>query len=314
MSHQRFLLIRAWGCGFWSAMEHVSGQLLIAELANRIPVIYWGAESLYAADRPLEEDAFTMYFLPVSNYSIEDIENVFFTYFPTKWKYVNVRYPVPITYLDLLNHPQETLSFFNRTENVLVSQLHTDIHLYKHLINESHPAYGLDFHDIHRYFYQKYFKLQSSLEDEIEQFYQKHMKDRHPILGVHVRGSDKIRERPHLHQLNASYTPEIENYMNNNPTASIFLLTDSEAILASYKNKYGDRIINTDSIRTLDDRFSVHYDLNQYSKRQKGIDVLKDTYLALKCDHFIGAIYSNVSLAIFRLKNWPEGSITLIPE
>ena len=307
----RFLLIKAWGGGgFWSAMEHVSGELLIAELTDRIPVIFWGADSLYASETPLFKDAFTMYFQPVSNYSIEDVINEHYTYYPSRWNCYNLRFPDTIDLGDLEDVP----SRFSRPENVLVSNVHTALYYFESMINESHPVHGLEFEDKHRYIYNKYFKLQSYLSDEIENFYLKNMKHKHPILGVHVRGSDKILERPHLHQLNASYFPEIDSYLKNNPAASIFLLTDSEMILKQYQELYGDKIIHTDSMRTPDENFPVHYGLPYYNKRQKGIDIIKDTYLALKCDHFIGAIYSNVSLAISRLKDWSEGTITLIPE
>lgn len=306
----RFLLIKSWGCGFWSAMEHVSGELLIAELTDRTPVIFWGADSLYASDNPIFKDAFTMYFLPVSNYTIEDVINEHYTYYPSRWNRYNLRLPGAVILADLDDVP----SRFSRHENVLVSSIHTALHYFESMINESHPVHGLGFEDKHRYIYNKYFKLQPYLSDEIEKFYLKSMKHKHPILGVHVRGSDKIKERPHLQQLNASYFPEIDSHLKNDPTASIFLLTDSEIILKKYKELYGDKIIHTDAVRTTDDNVSVHSDLPYCNKRQKGIDIIKDTYLALKCDHFIGASYSNVSLAISRLKDWSKGTITLIPE
>jgi hypothetical protein len=310
VENNRFLLIKGWGMGFWSAIEHVSGQLLIAELTNRIPVVFWGADSLYASEAPLVKEAFTMYFMPVSQYTIDVLEKENFTYFPFRWNYRNIRFPGEVHLSDLDDVP----SLFSRSENVLVSNIHTAIHYFEHLIKEEHPVYGLDFHEKHRYIFHKYFKLQPYLSNEIEKFYNENLKDKHPILGVHVRGNDKIVERPHLNQLNASYFPEIDKYLNNNPTASIFLLTDSVRVLEKYQEIYGDKVIHTDSIRTSDENESVHHGLPYYNKRQKGIEIVKDTYLATKCDHFIGASYSNVSLAVFRLKKWPEGTITLMPE
>lgn len=47
-----FLLIKSWKCGFLLAMEHVTGQLLVAELTNRTPVTFWEGDSLYASERP----------------------------------------------------------------------------------------------------------------------------------------------------------------------------------------------------------------------------------------------------------------------
>jgi hypothetical protein len=303
----RFLLIKSWECGFWSAMEHVAGQLLIAELTDRIPIIFWGADSLYASEAPLFKDAFTMYFLPVSNYSVYDLEKENYTYYSSRWNRNNLRLPGQLDF----SGAQDIPGLFNRSENVLVSNVHMSILYFTQWIKKSHPAYGLEYHDIHRYLYNKYFKLQPYLSDEIEDFYLKNMKNKHSILGVHIRGSDKIDEVPNLHQLNDLYPKEIDNYLKNNPTASIFLLTNSEGILAKYKELYGDKIIYTDCMRTPYDNIPLHQ-LPYYATTLKGIDIIKDTYLATKCDHFIGASYSNVSLAVLRLKAWPEGTIQLI--
>ena len=43
----RFLLIKAWGQGFWSDMCHVMASLLVAEITDRIPVVQWGGNSLF---------------------------------------------------------------------------------------------------------------------------------------------------------------------------------------------------------------------------------------------------------------------------
>ncbi|MEI4828205.1 hypothetical protein WAX78_01835 [Bacillus sp. FJAT-53711] len=305
--NNRFLLIKAWSCGFWSAMEHVSGQLLIAELTDRIPVVFWGADSLYASEDPLVKDAFTMYFLPVSNYSINDLTNENYTYYSSRWNRNNLHLPGQLDF----SSAQDISNLFNRSENVLVSNVHISILYFTQWIKKSHPAYGLEFHDIHRYLYNKYFKLQPYLSGEIEDFYLKNMKSKHPILGVHIRGSDKIDEVPNLHQLNDLYPKEIDNYLKNNPDASIFLLTDSEKTLVKYQELYGDKIIYTDCMRTPFDNIPLHH-LPYYDTKMKGVDIIKDTYLATKCDHFIGANYSNVSLAVFRLKDWSEGAIKLI--
>jgi hypothetical protein len=303
--NMRFLLIKAWGCGFWSAVEHVAGQLLIAELTGRIPVIYWGEDSLYASDEPLVNDAFTMYFLPVSNYSIDHVLNKNYSFYPPVWNESNLR-------LSGLPGVDDTPDYFSRSENVLVSTRHIYVHDFMNRLQENHPAYSLGYPEVYGYLYKKHLKLQPFLLNEIEDYYLKNMKSKHPILGVHVRGSDKIREYPNLHELNALYFPLIDDFLKNNSLASIFLLTDSESILQKYQSLYGEKVFFTDSIRTPFDNKSVHADLTNYNKRKKGIDIVKDTYLATKCDHFIGASYSNVSVTISCLKDWPKGKIQLI--
>ncbi|HDX9580204.1 TPA: O-fucosyltransferase family protein [Bacillus pseudomycoides] len=301
----RFLLIKEWGCGFWSDVEHVVGQLLIAELTGRIPVTFWGADSLYASENPLVKDAFTMYFLPVSSCSVDDLTNETYTYYPPRWNCGNLR-------LAGVHDVVNVADYFTKSENVLVSTRHIYIYDFTQWINKNHPAYGMEHSDAYGYLYRKYLKLQPYLSDKAEEFYLKNMKHKHPLLGLHIRGSDKINEYPHLYQLNELYPPVLENYLKENPTAAIFLLTDSENILVRYQGLYGNKLIYTDSIRTTDENFSVHAGLPFCNKQQKGIDVIKDTYLAARCDHFIGASYSNVSVAVSRLKGWPEGAIKLL--
>ena len=89
---------------------------MIAELTGHIPVTFWGADSLYAADEPLVKDAFTMYFLPVSNYSINDLINSNYTYYPFRWNSGNVRLPGTKDFAELEDVPIR----FSRSENVLV--------------------------------------------------------------------------------------------------------------------------------------------------------------------------------------------------
>jgi hypothetical protein len=38
--HARYLLIKAWGFGFWADLDHVLGALLLADLTRRVPVVY----------------------------------------------------------------------------------------------------------------------------------------------------------------------------------------------------------------------------------------------------------------------------------
>src|SRR5579883_1828330 len=65
----RYLLIKAWGFGFWADVSQVIGSLLLAEATGRIPVTYWGNESLFSDKSG--RDAFTFYFEPVSPISCE---------------------------------------------------------------------------------------------------------------------------------------------------------------------------------------------------------------------------------------------------
>lgn len=75
-----FLLIREIGAGLWNEMHHILAQLLAAEILNRVPVIYWGKGSLYAANDG--SNAFEQFFMPVSDFSIQDLAKQEYSFFP----------------------------------------------------------------------------------------------------------------------------------------------------------------------------------------------------------------------------------------
>src|SRR5438105_9423414 len=86
----RFLLIKAWGCGFWSDMNHVFGSLLLAEITGRTPVTHWGSNSLFRDETG--SDAFRLYFEPVSSFDIEYLTAIRrATFFPAKWSRSTLR-------------------------------------------------------------------------------------------------------------------------------------------------------------------------------------------------------------------------------
>jgi hypothetical protein len=68
---ERYLLIKGWGFGFWADMAHVTGSLLLAEITGRIPLVYWGPESLFGDSRSTTPSPST--FEPVSSLSLEQL-------------------------------------------------------------------------------------------------------------------------------------------------------------------------------------------------------------------------------------------------
>ena len=67
MAGDRFLLIKPWSYRLWSDVEHVLGQLLIAEITDRIPIVYWPTHCLHNGF--FHTNGFELYFEPVSNYA-----------------------------------------------------------------------------------------------------------------------------------------------------------------------------------------------------------------------------------------------------
>jgi hypothetical protein len=307
MPNNRFLLIKSWGCGFWSDVDHVMGQLLAAELTNRTPVIYWGTNSLYAES--FKTNAFDLYFEPISDYNVYDVIKYNYTYFPPVWNYDNVM----VEDLDKVAWTYRNLGeMMSSDANVLVSDVHYFIRPLINYIPKDHWAYGMTAHQIYRSLFDKYLKLKPDISQEIEDFYDEKLKDKGLSLSVHIRGGDKVREVENLGRLNKRYYKEIENYMSQYRIKKILLLTDCEDILKEFLRLYGDMVVYTDCRRGALSATDNAPHLQDYTmKRRKGIEIIKDTYLGAKCDFFVGNGYSNVSYTIKRLKDWPDENIIL---
>lgn len=307
MSKDRFLLIKSWGCGFWSDVDHVMGQLLAAEITNRIPVVYWGPNSLYAES--FLSNAFNLYFEPVSDYSVRDIAWAGYTYYPPIWNSKNIM----VEDLDKIAWTHRDLGdMMDSDASVVISDVHYFIRPIIPYIPKDHWAYGMTAHQIYRCLFDKYLKLKPDIEAEIQEFYDEHLKDAGTLLGVHIRGGDKVREVENLSRFNKKYHAEINNYINKFNINKILLLTDTEDILKEFQQRYGSMIVSTDCRRgRLNDTQNAAHLQNYNNKRRKGIEIIKDTYLAAKCDFFIGNGYSNVSYTVKRLKDWPDGHIKL---
>lgn len=304
LGNGRFLLIKQYGFGFWSDMHDVWVKLLLAEITNRRPIVFWGEDSLYAVRENC--NSFEQYFLPVSDCSIGDVINDKYSYYPPIWNFANIFSTDPSRFLIVY---RDVPSFINCQANILVCDTYNFIDEFMPWIGASHPAFGFNPDELYRYIHNKYIRLQPDIAEEIDQFYHTHMSGG-PIVAVHACGSLPNISESHLNNINNEYPQAIDHYLIDNPTARIFLMTENESILDQYKQRYEDILIYTDCNRK---PIAGFYPALQVfpDKRRKGIEIIKDSYLASRCDYFIGNAGSKVSIAITRLKAWPSGSYQL---
>ena len=104
----------------------------------------------------------------------------------------------------------------------------------------------------------------------------------------------------------------IEKFLDKNQELAMFPLTDSLDILEEYKHRYRSKLIYRDRLRT-DNHVGTHY-CKQNDKRQLGYEIIVDTYIAAKCDYFIGFVNSNVSTTVLHLKDWQLSDYVLLGE
>ena len=313
MKKEKFLLIREIGAGLWNELHHVLTQLLAAEILQRIPVIYWGEGSLYASKDGSNE--FEQFFMPVSDYNIHDLAKDEFSYCPEWRNSMNLHLPSPWITGEIPG-PAGDMGQVRDAHidecgaDVCVRDIYTEMERIIPSIPREHPLFGLDRRDLFRCLIRKYIRLQPEAQSFIDDFYNENMKDT-PFLAVHIRGSDKITEVRHLQELNSRYPLEIEKILEMNPGIRIFLMTDCIEILEEYKKRYGELLVYTDCRRVPNNGLGVHFQEYPDNKR-KGFEIIRDAWLAARCDFFIGNGYSNVSAGISELKDWENDRIRLL--
>lgn len=303
---EQFLLIKAWGYGFWSDVSHVLGQLLVAELTGRIPIVHWGSNSLFGDGTDM--NAFEFYFEKVSAIGVGDLQKEDFDFWPPKWNHRNLtegeinKSVGPFSHvagLYLLSHP----------ERVIVSDFYTGVIDLRPWIPIGHYLYGLSVDELYRYLVRRYLRPRKVIMDEVDSFYAKHLASQ-DYIAVHARGSDKFLEMKKLDEVNKQYKEIIDRCLSLYNCHCIFLMTDDSRILDHFVELYGNKIITTDCQRT-NSAQGIHYQ-RVLDRRRLGTEVMVDAYLAAKARAIIGNGFSNASVIVRYLKDWPEGDIYLI--
>lgn len=343
MSNDRFLLIKAWSYILWADVEHVLSQLLIAELTNRIPVVYWPTHCLYNGF--IHTNGFELYFEPVSNYTIFDIAKPEYTFYPPVWDQDNL----------LTDDPDKETWVYRdigdimcSKENVVIGDVYFDIYNLIPFIKKGHPAYGMTVRQIYSYLFKKYIRVKQDIKVEIQGFYNSWLRDNKPVLAVHVCGADKnqvfelkklkkqnykynsksykkSQKSPMQKQIkvprfglkreifepNKPYHDEIKKYIDEYDVKKIFLLTNSEEVLNEYRERYGSMLVTAKCKRTPVNG-NITFMENPMIKRRRGIEIIKDTYIASMCEFFIGNDFSSLSYAVTNMKDWSDSNVKLL--
>jgi len=302
----RYLLIKAWGFGFWSDVHHVLGQLLLAELTHRIPVVHWGSNSLFS-DSDDESNAFAQFFALPSPVSLKALCVEGLRYYPPKWNQGNL-HQNNLSKADGAYSKLAAQYLFHRDEDVLVSDYYMPVATLLPWLSPDSRYFGLSDSQIYSDLFESHLRPLPAIANRAEEFFQQNMQGRHWV-AVHVRGSDKVFESHGLAQINNSYFGFVDHIIQLNPGIGVFLLTDSVDIHTAFAQRYGDQLLTTPVLRS-SNHIGIHY--QQQSGLRVGTEVLVDALLAVKCAYFIGNGESNVSLAISSLKRWPKGLIGLM--
>ena len=300
----RYLLIKAWGCGFWSDVSHVLGALLLAEITGRIPVIHWGGNSLFGDGSGA--DAFRLYFQPVSDATVQDLARMEgASFFPPKWNRSNLAGD-DVAKWEGAGSRAGAVTFLGRPESIAVSDFYFGVVDVWPWIPGAHPLHGKSLDEIYRHLIDRYLRPQAGCVAAGDAFLDRHLRGA-PFAAVHLRGSDKIIENPHLHLVHDALLAEVAAI---DPGWRIFLLTDDEHLLARMRTAHGMRLVAADCRRSGTSQ-GVHFG-PAGNRVQAGLEVMQDALVALSADRFVGNGRSNVSAMIALMKAWAPGDCVLV--
>ena len=305
----RFLLIRAWGQGFFADVDHVLGQCLLAEITGRAPVVYWGAESRFGDGT---SNAWERYFEPVSDVPLDAIlakAQHGGTLFPPRWHAHNLR-DVHFPLLDPPRTRPAPIDILTRGESIVVSTMHASMAMVLpwtragHWLHESTiPA---AFAALARKYLRPTARVLARVDASHERLFAAHQRAGGKVGAIHLRGGDKVGEDPAIHSRCLLAISLAESLVNDADDSRwrVLVLTDSVSYEQGCRQRFGDRAIFTAARRGVGPA-SLHFDPSR-DPCQLGDDVLTDVLLATRCDRFVGVGSSNVSTAVSYLKDWKD--------
>jgi len=144
----------------------------------------------------------------------------------------------------------------------------------------------------------KYIHLQPHVKKLIDDFIQNHFSQH--MIGLHIRGAGRtdggvpgIREQ---YQLKNGipfdlYFKYVDEQLQRQPDSKIFACSDSDFVISEIENKYGNKLITYNAIRS---EFGEMHDHNHpknvgktYDNYKLGEDVLVEAYLLAQTDYFV---------------------------
>jgi hypothetical protein len=277
----RYLVIRPWRQGFWSDVTHLLGCLLLAEITGRIPVTLWDRTSLYSDGS--RTDAFELYFKPLPGIAIEDVELAGAYLLPSGLVRRDFAFSSPAAKYKRARHA--ALAYLARQQTVAVSDFYVGILHLLPWIPKSHVLFSKSIDEVYRWLAAKYLRPRDDIAGDVDRLAHS-MFAVGPHIAVHFRGLDKQREYRAV-RLDA---PRLEDYFEildrHPPSTRIFLLSDDDLAMSIFRARYGERIACTPFQRG-NGEIGLHHRQAREPVRL-GREVMIDTYLALRCDTFLG--------------------------
>ena len=275
--------------GFFCYFVNVINQLRFAEENNFYPVINFGRWSGDGPNAYFDTihglNMWEYYFEPAKDYSYQDI-------------------------LTMIKDPKSEL------DSTDVFELTSDEIWYLHLYCPKSLysfAYGCKKYDSDNTTFwdeqidraarllDKYIQVRQPIIDIVNKYCSLYMQ-KHNVIGIHMRGSDKGFQDENQEILKIiepdKYMIKIDEYLREHPEARIFVATDQVQFLDQIKVKYGDRVFYREAERSSsgeavfgrrsdDNSLEIGEQSKYVFNYHKGEEVLVDCLLLARCDYLL---------------------------
>lgn len=307
----RYLLIHAWGSGMGFDLMHLLQQLLLAEMTDRTPVVYWGKSSVYNATP--HEDCFTRFFEPISNVCFDQLEPLHASVYPEYWQSRPLNDFLRRTrWRNKINkqlYRITPLYYLARAEPLLVAGEFTNITTMLPWLNANSDYKGLSVTDVYRRLMTKFIKPKPSLQAKADDFV-KQCFNSAPFIAIHLRGTDKHREKQasNLLEINNSLIEKLSALDEKFP---IFVMTDDSRQIKFMQKRFGRRVFSVDVTRSENNELGVHLTATD-NQTQLAQEVLIDVLIAQQSSHFFGCGLSYLACVVAYRRKAQEQT-TLLP-
>ncbi len=131
----------------------------------------------------------------------------------------------------------------------------------------------------------KYVRIRQKVLEVAQDFYQRQIVARgaRPLLGLHIRGTDKIRNVGGRIVPPEEYLPVATAFLRRHPDALIYVATDSPSFLQQMRAEHGQRLVVYEALRSDRNAFA---DSSLADNYKKGEDALVESLL-LSCTNFL---------------------------
>lgn len=157
----------------------------------------------------------------------------------------------------------------------------------------------------------KYFIPQPSISAHINQLQSKLFAHKHPMLGIHMRGTDKMNAGGRIFVSPETYVPYIKSFQRRFPSGGIFVATDDAEMLRQLAHdhnfKFQSQAINRETGEEVIPFTVDHPD----GQEQLGVEIMTDIYLLSQCDYLLHGVSAVIEAVMYLNLELHENSINL---